>query len=95
MPVLASGYPHARAHRRPACPHLARRRCLTATFVLCAIAAAGLISAWQTSPAFAAEFTVNTTADTTDASNDGKCEDAMLNCSLRAAIKEANSDPPA
>ncbi|MCX6031797.1 MAG: CSLREA domain-containing protein, partial [Chloroflexi bacterium] len=42
--------------------------------------------------AHAATFTVNTTADTTDANpGDGVCADSGGACSLRAAIREANS----
>lgn len=41
--------------------------------------------------AFAATFTVNTTNDTVDtAIGDGSCADATKQCSLRAAIQEAN-----
>jgi len=42
--------------------------------------------------AHAATFTVNTSADTDDAQpSDGACADSTGNCSLRAAIQEANS----
>ncbi|HEV7646304.1 MAG TPA: choice-of-anchor Q domain-containing protein [Pyrinomonadaceae bacterium] len=44
------------------------------------------------SSASAATFVVNTTADTQDANpGDGSCADAGSNCSLRAAISEANA----
>ena len=43
-------------------------------------------------PAQAATFTVNTTADTVDANpGDGNCADSSNNCSLRAAVMEANA----
>src|SRR5262245_25231910 len=43
-------------------------------------------------PAFAATFVVNTTSDTHDASaGNGICADAVGNCSLRAALEEANA----
>jgi CSLREA domain-containing protein len=39
-------------------------------------------------------FVVNTTADTVDVNpGDGRCADAQGNCSLRAAIMEANAEP--
>lgn len=39
-------------------------------------------------------FTVNTTADTVDANpGDGVCADSQGNCSLRAAVMEANATP--
>jgi CSLREA domain-containing protein len=42
-------------------------------------------------PAHAAfTFTVNSTADTADANLDGICDDGAGNCTLRAAIQEAN-----
>lgn len=42
--------------------------------------------------AHAATFTVNSTADTVDAApGDGACSDAGGNCTLRAAIREANA----
>ncbi len=47
---------------------------------------------WPVSPVMAATFTVNTTADTVDvAPGDGTCADSSGNCSLRAAIMEANA----
>ncbi len=40
----------------------------------------------------AASFTTNTTADTTDTTpGNGTCADGSGNCSLRAALQEANS----
>lgn len=46
------------------------------------------------SPVQAATFTVNSTADATDANpGDGVCDDGMGNCTLRAAIMEANAWP--
>jgi CSLREA domain-containing protein len=45
--------------------------------------------------ASAANFNVNSLADTPDASlNDGVCADAGGACTLRAAIQQANADPP-
>ncbi len=47
---------------------------------------------WFAGSAVAATFTVNTTADTPDARpGDGVCADSSGNCSLRAAIMEANA----
>jgi CSLREA domain-containing protein len=47
---------------------------------------------WPVPPVMAATFTVNTTADTEDASpGNGVCADSSGNCSLRAAIMEANA----
>ncbi len=44
------------------------------------------------SPVFAATFVVNTTNDTADVTpGNGTCADASANCSLRAAISEANA----
>ncbi|MEE8603360.1 cell wall-binding repeat-containing protein [Euzebya tangerina] len=51
---------------------------------------------WLATPAAAATFDVDTALDTVDASpGDGDCADAMDNCSLRAAIQEANALPGA
>src|SRR5580765_7041893 len=45
---------------------------------------------------FAADFIVNTTADTQDAApGNGVCADSNGLCSLRAAITEANASPDA
>src|SRR5215211_1418473 len=61
---------------------------LCALFVLCLTSG----SAWgQATPG--QTFTVNTTADGTDLTNDGACNTTMLGppiCTLRAAIQEAN-----
>jgi CSLREA domain-containing protein len=47
---------------------------------------------WPVPPVLGAVFTVNTTADTVDATpGDGMCADSSGNCSLRAAIMEANA----
>src|SRR2546425_5612740 len=52
-----------------------------------AVAGAGRVSA------DAATFTVNSTADTTDAApGDGVCDDGGGACTLRAAIEEANAN---
>lgn len=49
-------------------------------------------SAVTVTPARAASFTVNTTNDTIDANpGNGSCADSTGNCSLRAAIQEANA----
>lgn len=63
---------------------------LTATFVLVAVVAAW-VSTRETSASFQFEFTVDSTADTADASPDGICDDGAGNCTLRAAIEEADS----
>ncbi|MFQ5435700.1 MAG: choice-of-anchor Q domain-containing protein, partial [Anaerolineae bacterium] len=45
-------------------------------------------------PAFAFSYTVNSTVDTVDAdTTDGLCADASANCTLRAAIQQANAWP--
>lgn len=54
-------------------------------------AAAMLLSRGATAAAFDFEFTVNSTADTADASPDGVCDDGTGACTLRSAIEEANS----
>jgi CSLREA domain-containing protein len=52
----------------------------------------GLIAFVLTLSASGATFVVNTTSDTADAiAGDGSCADAGSNCSLRAAISEANA----
>ena len=57
-----------------------------------ALALVLLVSAPQT--AHAATFIVDTTADTPDANpGDGVCDDGAGNCTLRAAIQEANERP--
>ncbi len=48
--------------------------------------------AFAHAPAFAATFVINTTDDLTDANiGDGVCETINANCSLRAAVQEANA----
>lgn len=57
-------------------------------------AASGLILAGMlgVSPALAADFTLDSTADTVDADpGDGTCADAAGACTLRAAVMEANA----
>lgn len=63
---------------------------LTAALVLSAIVAVW-VSTRETSAAFDFEFTVDSTTDAADASPDGVCDDGAGNCTLRAAIEEANS----
>jgi CSLREA domain-containing protein len=67
----------------------------TRTFVivsLCALVAAAAMFAAPRSKAMLATLTVNTTADTVDATpGDGSCADSGGQCSLRAAIMEANA----
>lgn len=63
----------------------------TAAVVAGVSAAAAVLSARETSASFQFEFTVNSTADTQDASPDGVCDDGAGACTLRAAIEEANS----
>lgn len=54
----------------------------------------GLLTASCNPPTAAEFFVVNTVADTIDASvGDGVCADAGGNCSLRAAVMEANANP--
>ena len=61
--------------------------------IICALLLVAL--AWwliPTSPVLAADFTVNTITDTVDAApGNGTCADAGNQCSLRAAIMEANA----
>jgi len=60
------------------------------------IAAALLLFAVESGgrPASAADFTVDSTADVVDATpGDGVCDDGAGNCTLRAAIQEANALP--
>ncbi len=65
---------------------------LTAPFVVASIVASvAFLSSRATSAAFDFEFTVDSTADTADASPDGVCDDGAGACTLRAAIEEANS----
>jgi CSLREA domain-containing protein len=57
---------------------------------------AGLTVLVSPTPASAATFDVNTTADTPSANpGDGICEDAAGDCSLRAAVQEANASADA
>jgi CSLREA domain-containing protein len=65
----------------------------TARLFLTAALLAASVGALAPPPvAHAATFTVNTTADTDDAAKgDGICADSSGNCSLRAAISEANA----
>lgn len=61
-------------------------------FALLALLISLVGSAMTFTPAYAADFTVNTTNDTTDANaGNGLCADVSGNCSLRAAIEEANA----
>ncbi len=65
---------------------------LTAAFgVASIVAAAAFPFAQETSAAFDFVFTVDSTADTADASPDSVCDDGAGACTLRAAIEEANS----
>lgn len=60
----------------------------TTLVVICAIVATALIA----DGALAAGFTVNSTADTSDnVPGDGLCDDGSGQCTLRAAIEEANA----
>src|SRR5690349_7562092 len=70
------------------------RRALSSAAVLglLALLLSLLGSAIFATPALAASFTVNSTADTVDANpGNGVCADASNNCTLRAAIMEANA----
>ncbi|HKY63504.1 MAG TPA: choice-of-anchor Q domain-containing protein [bacterium] len=52
-----------------------------------------LLASWSllsAAPAGAVEYVVNTTADISDGTPDGVCDDGSGNCSLREAIQEAN-----
>jgi len=67
-----------------------RRRALAVVGLIWLLTLAPL--PWPVSPVMGANFTVNTIADTTDAApGDGSCADSMGQCSLRAAIMEANA----
>lgn len=60
-------------------------------FVFCALSI-GFLSFVSTSEAQAANFTVNNNGDTSDAAaGDGICADTGGNCTLRAAVEEANA----
>jgi CSLREA domain-containing protein len=65
--------------------------------LLSALALMGLSLVWASRPVYAANFTVNSTADGIDVNiGDGLCQTATLSqCTLRAAIQEANSSPGA
>jgi CSLREA domain-containing protein len=52
-------------------------------------AAAALLA--MAGPAWAANFTVNSTGDGSDSTLDGSCDDGTAHCTLRAAIQEANN----
>ena len=59
---------------------------------IAALMEVGLIVLLPTLPAYASTFVVDSTADTADANpGDGACGDSSGNCSLRAAISEANA----
>jgi CSLREA domain-containing protein len=59
---------------------------------LVAVAVVIAVLAMVAGPASAsATFTVNSTADTGDATPDGSCDDGSGDCTLRAAIQEANA----
>src|SRR4051794_10741711 len=60
------------------------------TCVVTLVAALFIVSAAQ-----AANFHVNSTADASDATLDGTCDDGTGHCTLRAAIDEANNTPEA
>lgn len=68
------------------------RRRVTTAIAIGLIVALGLAvpAVAQTSGGGSRTFVVNTTADTTDASPNGQCRDANGQCSLRAAVQEAN-----
>ena len=59
---------------------------------LLVVSSIALIGALRAAPAGAATFVVNSTGDTPDAApGDGVCADASGDCTLRAAIREANA----
>jgi CSLREA domain-containing protein len=62
-------------------------------YITIALAAVLLLTVYATRHrVHAATLTVNSTADTTDvAPGDGVCADGLGNCTLRAAIQEANA----
>ncbi len=61
-------------------------------FVAALVLVSLLLGGQGVHPAHAATFTINTTADTVDANpGNGVCADSSGNCSLRAAIMEANA----
>ncbi|MGC8856466.1 MAG: CSLREA domain-containing protein [Anaerolineae bacterium] len=62
------------------------------TFSLAVLLAILFGAVFPVRPAYAASFTVNTTADTVDANpGNGSCAGSSGNCSLRAAIMETNA----
>ena len=70
-----------------------RTRWYAAVGLAAAAAVIMLIARGDPTPAFAATFTVNSTADTPDLVIDGICDDGGGICTLRAAIMEANASP--
>lgn len=67
------------------------RRCYT---LLLTFALLALGTALAPQPAPAQDFVVNSTADADDANvGDGTCDDGNGNCTFRAAVQEASSDP--
>ena len=63
-----------------------------ACIALLTLAIAAVLAAGESTPAYAATFTVNSTADAVDVSpGDGACATAAGDCTLRAAIQEANA----
>jgi CSLREA domain-containing protein len=72
----------------------AKGKVLALGFLLVALMAAWLLAA---KPAHAATFTVNSTGDAGDATPDGVCDSdpvrAVIRCTLREAIREANAVP--
>jgi CSLREA domain-containing protein len=70
----------------------ARRATPVLVAALIALVTLGLATASGTSAAVGTTFTVDSTADTADASiGDGVCADAAGSCTLRAAIAESNA----
>jgi hypothetical protein len=55
------------------------------------VAAAALLALAPTGSAYAAPYTVDSTADLPDVALDGVCADTNSDCTLRAAIQEANN----
>jgi len=70
--------------------------CIYRLVPLLLLVAALAVGVGDATPAHGASFTVNSTADTVDATpGDGVCADAAGACTLRAAIEEANALPGA
>src|SRR3954447_12710061 len=65
-----------------------QRSRLVRALLTCAFACA--LALFATAAAQATTFNVNSTADTSDATPDGICDDGAGACTLRAAIDEAN-----